>query len=166
MSRFGLLRSPLRALRAAGAAAHAEIAGVVAGIGLFADLRDWPRLERLLAPQVELDYTSLFGGQPAALERAALLAQWQALLPGFDATQHLVTNIHVEGAGAVATATSHVRATHWIGTESWTVGGIYTHRLERGADGWRVTRMRLQRLYEEGDRGLVERAARRAAAAR
>jgi len=86
MSRFGLLRSPLRALRAAGAAAHAEIAGVVAGIGLFADLRDWPRLERLLAPQVELDYTSLFGGQPAALERAALLAQWQALLPGFDAT--------------------------------------------------------------------------------
>lgn len=66
----------------------------------------------------------------------------------------------------MATATSHVRATHWIGTESWTVGGIYTHRLERGADGWRVTRMRLQRLYEEGDRGLVERAARRAAAAR
>ncbi|KAF1686804.1 serine aminopeptidase domain-containing protein [Pseudoxanthomonas taiwanensis] len=85
---------------------------------------------------------------------------------GLRRHQPLVTNTHVEGAGAVATAPRHVRATHWIGTESWTVGGIYTHRLERGADGWRVTRMRLQRLYEEGDRGLVERAARRAAAAR
>ncbi|MER9962141.1 nuclear transport factor 2 family protein [Mesorhizobium sp. M0045] len=63
---------------------------------------------------VTTDYTSLFGGAAATSGRDALIAQWQGLLPGFDATQHLITNIIVEGAGNDAVARSHVRAAHWI----------------------------------------------------
>ncbi|TIX56313.1 MAG: hypothetical protein E5V25_28305, partial [Mesorhizobium sp.] len=67
------------------------IAEAVAGIGLYADLREWNRVRSYFAARVTTDYTSLFGGEVATSDRDALIAQWQGLLPGFDATQHLIT---------------------------------------------------------------------------
>ncbi|MER8502428.1 nuclear transport factor 2 family protein [Mesorhizobium sp. M0904] len=148
---------------ASGAALMVEdrmaIAEAVAGIGLYADLRDWNRVKSYFAARVTTDYTSLFGGAAATSGRDALIAQWQGLLPGFDATQHLITNIIVEGAGNDAVARSHVRATHWIGGRFWTVGGRYLHRLVRGPEGWRVKAISIRRLYEEGDRAVLAAAA-------
>jgi hypothetical protein len=55
-----------------------------------------------------------------------------------------------------------VRATHWIDDRFWIVGGVYTHNLVRTPDGWQVTYMRFQRLYEEGGRAALRDAAARA----
>jgi SnoaL-like domain len=126
-------------------------------------MRDWDRVLRLLADQVTTDYTSLFGGAASTVPRADVVAQWRSALEGFDATQHQITNVTVTGSGAEASALSHVRATHWIDGKFWTVSGVYTHRLARAADGWRVTYMAIQRLYEEGDRSVFEHAANRPA---
>ncbi|MER9252561.1 nuclear transport factor 2 family protein [Mesorhizobium sp. M0598] len=141
------------------------IAEAIAGIGLYADLRDWNRVKSYFAASVTTDYTSLFGGKVATSDRDALVAQWQGLLPGFEATQHLITNITVEGAGNDAVARSHVRATHWIGSRFWTVGGSYLHRLVRTPEGWRVNAIAIHRLYEEGDRAILAAAADRVKAA-
>ncbi|MER8422387.1 nuclear transport factor 2 family protein [Mesorhizobium sp. M0142] len=135
------------------------IAEAVAGIGLYADLREWNRVRSYLAARVTTDYTSLFGGEVTTSGRDSLIAQWQALLPGFDATQHLITNVIVEGADKHAVARSHVRATHWIGSRFWTVGGSYLHRLVRTSEGWRVKAISIRRLYEEGDRAVLAAAA-------
>ncbi|MER8826826.1 nuclear transport factor 2 family protein [Mesorhizobium sp. M0938] len=135
------------------------IAEAVAGVGLYADLREWNRVRSYFAARVTTDYTSLFGGEAATSDRDALIAQWQGLLPGFDATQHLITNIVVEGAGDDAVARSHVRATHWIDTRFWTVGASYLHRLVRTPEGWRVSAISIRRLYEEGDRAVLAAAA-------
>ncbi|TKB69765.1 MAG: nuclear transport factor 2 family protein [Mesorhizobium sp.] len=141
------------------------IAEAVAGIGLYADLREWNRVRSYLAARVTTDYTSLFGGEATTSDRDALIALWQGLLPGCDATQHLITNITVEGAGNDAVARSHVRATHWIGGRFWTVGGSYLHRLVRTPAGWRVNAIAIHRLYEEGDRAVLAAAADRVKAA-
>ncbi|AZO67918.1 MULTISPECIES: nuclear transport factor 2 family protein [unclassified Mesorhizobium] len=141
------------------------IAEAVAGIGLYADLREWNQVKSYFAARVMTDYTSLFGGEVATSDRDALIAQWQDLLPGFDATQHLITNIVVEGAGNDAVARSHVRATHWIDTRFWTVGASYLHRLVRTPEGWRVSAISIHRLYEEGDRAVLTAAADRVNAA-
>ncbi|TIT20008.1 MAG: nuclear transport factor 2 family protein [Mesorhizobium sp.] len=141
------------------------IAEAVAGIGLYADLREWNRVRSYFAARVTTDYTSLFGGEATTSDRDALIALWQGLLPGFDATQHLITNITVEGAGNDAVARSHVRATHWIGGRFWTVGGSYLHRLVRTPEGWRVNAIAIHRLYEEGDRAVLAAGADRAKAA-
>ncbi|MGX9177596.1 nuclear transport factor 2 family protein [Mesorhizobium sp. BHbdii] len=141
------------------------IAEAVAGIGLYADLREWNRVRSYLAARVTTDYTSLFGGEVATSDRDALIAQWKGLLPGFDATQHLITNIVVEGAGNDAVARSHVRATHWFDTRFWTVGASYLHRLVRTPEGWRVSAIAIRRLYEEGDRAVLAAAADRVNAA-
>ncbi|AZO00128.1 nuclear transport factor 2 family protein [Mesorhizobium sp. M9A.F.Ca.ET.002.03.1.2] len=142
------------------------IAEAVAGIGLYADLREWNRVRSYFAARVTTDYTSLFGGEVATSDRDALIAQWQSLLPGFDATQHVITNIVVEGTENDAIARSHVRATHWIGARFWTVGASYLHRLVRTSEGWRVRAIAIHRLYEEGDRAVLVTAADRVNARR
>ncbi|MER9231205.1 nuclear transport factor 2 family protein [Mesorhizobium sp. M0622] len=154
------------ALSASGDALTAEdriaIAEAISGIGLYADLREWGRVKSYFAALVTTDYTSLFGGEVAISDRDALIAQWQGLLPGFDATQHLITNITVDGGDNNAVARSHVRATHWIGARFWTVGASYLHRLVRTPEGWRVNAISIRPLYEEGDRAVLAAAADRA----
>lgn len=137
------------------------ITQAVTGVGLYTDVRDWDRVGALLADEVVTDYTSLFGGAANTTERADLVDQWRSTLSGFDATQHQITNVSVSGAGDEASTLSHVRATHWIDGRSWTVGGVYDHRLVRSAGGWQVTYMAIRRLYEEGDRSVFEAAAQR-----
>lgn len=137
------------------------VSETVTGVGLFADLRQWDRVGTLLADEVTTDYVSVFGGAPATVSRADLLEQWRATLGGLDATQHQITNVTVSPDGAGAIALSHVRAVHWFEGRSWTLGGVYTHRLLRGPAGWQVSAMAIQRLYEEGDRGILAAAAAR-----
>jgi hypothetical protein len=137
------------------------IAETVTGVGFYCDVRQWDRVVELLADEVCTDYTSLFGGEPTTAAADALVGQWRSTLAGFDATQHLITNVQVDGSGDEATAQSHVRATHWLDDRSWTVGGVYTHHLERSGTGWRVAYMRIDRLYEEGDRSVLQDAAAR-----
>jgi hypothetical protein len=139
------------------------ITQTVTGIGLYSDLREWDRVLTMLAGQVTTDYVSVFGGDVETASRTDLVGQWRAILQGFDATQHLITNVAVDGSGDEATTRSHVRATHRIDDRFWTLGGVYTHRLVRTADGWRVVFMGIQRLYEEGDRALVQEASQRSA---
>lgn len=141
------------------AADRLEIAEAVVGVGLYADLRDWNRVERLLAPEVTTDYVSLFGGSVTTSRASDLVAQWRSVLSGLDATQHLISNLSIQGDGDCAQVTSHVLARHWLGERSWTVGGVYTHRLIRREGGWRVDFIGLRRLYEEGDREIISLAA-------
>jgi hypothetical protein len=150
--------------------AHAEplssadqvaITHAVTGIGLYTDVRDWARVSSLMADQVTTDYTSVFGGQIVTTSREDLVGQWRTTFQGFDATQHQITNVSVNGGGDEASTLSHVRAIHWIDLRSWTVGGVYTHRLVRGPNGWQVASIAIQRLYEEGDRDVFDAASRR-----
>jgi hypothetical protein len=140
------------------------ISQAVTGIGLYSDLRQWAQVAELLADEVTLDYSSLFGGKAAVSSRSATIDQMRATLQGFDATQHLISNVQVSAADEdQARTVSHVRATHCIGERFWVVGGVYNHHLARTPDGWHVTYQRFQRLYEEGDRGALREAATRAA---
>jgi hypothetical protein len=141
-----------------------SITQTVTGVGLYSDLRDWNQVAQLLADEVTFDYTSLFGGEVATNSRSDMVGQMRATLQGFDATQHLIGNVQVTVSTAEeVTALSHVRATHWIGERFWIVGGVYSHRLVGAPGGWKVTYMRFQRLYEEGNRAALRDAAARAA---
>ena len=130
---------------------------------LAVDLRDFAAAERLFAPRVNVDYTSLWGGSASETARAELIGAWRGLLPGFDATWHELGEIDVRRAGARAHAGCAVAARHWIGGEVWLPRGRYEFELvDEGA--WRITAMRLVLTEEIGDRGLVARAQARAAA--
>ena len=63
-----------------------------------------------------------------------------------------------------ASCTTNVRGYHQVGDSTWMAAGRYIMRLVR-ADGvgWQIAAMTLRCYYEDGDRGLVDVATKRAA---
>ena len=122
------------------------------------DRRDWPAVRAGLADEVATDYSSLFGTDPERVTGDDLVAQWQEMLPGFDATQHFLGQL-VAGDGD--TLECNVRGYHHLGEETWMVAGWYVLTVD--SDG-RLAGITLHTSYEEGDRGLVDKARARAGA--
>jgi hypothetical protein len=129
---------------------------IIAMVGAV-DLHDFDAAQRLFAPQVQIDYTSLWGGEPATMKREDLIAAWRGLVPGFDATWHELGDISLRIDGTTAHAQCSVAARHWIGRDVWLPKGRYEFILDK-ADAWRITLMRLVMTEEIGARGLVEKA--------
>ena len=73
---------------------------------------DWETVRSSFTTEVEIDYTSLWGGEPETLTADQLIDRWRQLLPGFDATQHLIGPVAVTEADELtASCTINVRAT-------------------------------------------------------
>lgn len=145
-----------------------DVADVVTRMLHAVDTLDWSAARATLADKVEIDYTSLFGGEVETLDADALVERWQGLLPGFDATQHLTGPVLVSDLGSdTASCLTQVRAYHYLvdgeARRVWMVAGRYRIRLHHSAGAWRISAITLSVLYEEGDRSIVERATERVA---
>ena len=135
------------------------ITNVVNSVGTLADLGQYDRLQQLFTDEVTIDYTSLFPGEVQNISSEQLMTQWQSTLPGFDATQHMITNHQITVDGDEATAVAYVRATHKLGDAMWVVlkdtashiGGYYVDELFRTDEGWKLQAIQYNALYEEGD---------------
>lgn len=145
---------------------QAEISTSITDIAAGADRHDWARVRSAFANTVTTDYTSLWGGEPATQSSDDLVAGWDAFLPGFDSTHHMVTNHSVTSiSDSSATADADFTATHRIDNDLWVLGGRYSYELQKSDDRWVVTSMTMTALWETGDRGLVAIAGERAAGA-
>src|SRR5260370_32442987 len=123
----------------------------------------WPAVRDAFAGDIRVDYTSLSGGEPETLRADDLIARWQGLLPGFDATQHLAGPVVLTGDGGPGVrAEAHVRGYHHIqdtgGGHTWGVLGHYTAPLSAG----NITDLTLQVFYQEANLELPGTAAQRA----
>lgn len=130
-------------------------------MGMLADANNYDDLEDIFADQLRLDYTSLFDGEVQTLAASELMKSWQAALPGFDATQHLIGRPLVSGSDDTALAVSYVQATHSIDGAAWVVGGRYRIQFRRIEGDWRIVLLTYDALTESGDRALAEKAAAR-----
>ena len=122
------------------------------------DRLDWAGVRGAFADRVALDYTSLFGGEPEELAADELVARWKGLLHGFEATQHLLGPVLATPDGLAA----HVRAEHRIGDAVWLVAGHYV----AGLAGGRISALRLETYYQDGDLDLPATATGRVTAGR
>jgi hypothetical protein len=142
---------------------RAAIMDTITDIAAGADRHQWDRVRRAFADEVTLDYTSLWGGTPTTQAADDIIRQWSGFLPGFDETQHLVTNHAITSLeGAKATAEADFQATHRIGTDLWVLTGHYRYELIKVNAAWKVSALTMTATHETGDRGLVARAAERA----
>ena len=119
------------------------------------DQLDWLAVRHEFADTVDVDYTSLAGGEPETMPADKLMERWQGLLPGFQATQHLLGPFLVEAEAATATVETHVRGYHYIADmsngEVWMVAGNYHFRMALQGDRWVITAMKLVVFYQEGN---------------
>ena len=146
-----------------------EIQDAIATMLGAIDRLDWGTARAAFAPTVTVDYTSLFGGTAETLSAETLLERWRRLLPGFEATQHLIGPVIVTGdGGPAATAEAQVRGYHYVsgaqGGPMWMAAGRYRFAMERRDGEWRIGAITLHLAYQEGNRGLPETAQARVAA--
>ena len=145
-----------------------EISDLIARMLLDIDRLDWAGVRRTFAARVQVDYTSLFNGSPTEQDADELIATWTGLLPGFDATQHLVGPIVVNANNGSITAETSVRGYHVVsgapGGTVWMVAGVYTFGVTAAPSSWLITSLRLTVSYQEGNPDLVQLAQQRVAA--
>ena len=142
------------------AADRAAITAIIKSVTMLADRGDFEALERLFAPTVYVDYSSLSGAPAQKTAARDLLAGWAAVLPGFDRTRHVQTDLTIDiPVAGRANIASAVQADHWLGDGVWTVRGRYLFELQRDDAQWRVTAMTFQLQDEVGSRTLLSLAA-------
>lgn len=131
--------------------------------GLLADARDWDALRALFIDAVDVDYTSLNGGEPQTVPAADLIDGWRQVLENLEATHHLIAGRVVTIDGDQASCVANVQATHMLtngtGDRLWTVGGRYDYRFERTRAGWRISALKLSVQWATGNRQIMELAA-------
>lgn len=141
----------------------AQVITLVSSIPLAVDRAAYDLAEAAFAPQIVVDYTSLWGGEANTTTPADLMDAWRGIVPGFDATWHELGPVAVTIDGDTATASAPVDGRHWIGERLWRPVGTYHWDLSRMDGSWKVTRMVFTLSQEAGDRALATEAMARAA---
>lgn len=139
-----------------------NILPVVQAVFKGADARDWSLVEQSFAPEVRYDYTSMAGGEPLTLTPAAIIGMWKQFLPGFDKTEHRISDFKVTEEGNTAAVQFKGHATHVIDQAVWIVEGTYETKLTRQADRWQLTFFKFNLQKMEGDLQLPALAQQRA----
>jgi hypothetical protein len=127
-------------------------------IFIGADRRDWGQCRDAFADTVHLDYTSLAGGQPTDVPADGIIAGWKTFLPLFQVTHHQLSNFVIRPEGDAADAFCYGTATHYSpqpdGRNVWTVVGTYDIRLVQEGGRWKVTSLRFNLSYVDGNTEL------------
>ena len=137
---------------------EAAIQTIVESVANLADRGNFESLEQLYAEEVEVDYTSAFGGEVELKSPQALMTQWANSLPGFDRTRHQISNIEMEVKGNRATATADVTADHYLNEMFWQIAGSYEYGLVKENGQWAIDKMTFIAESEKGSRDLIQEA--------
>lgn len=131
-----------------------EIEKTILSYGKAADFRDWALLRSILGERLEIDFTSS-GGPAMELTAEDYVLQVQSLIPGFDVTQHKLTNFHIDIMGNQAKTLVYMEAEHFYRSETENleraVGGYYSHKLEKIKGVWKITSLKLTETWSRGD---------------
>jgi hypothetical protein len=121
------------------------------------DLRDVELLASAFAPQAELDFVQparkLGVELPVFKGRDSIVSSIRGALAEIDTT-HTVTNTRVEISGDRATLFALVEAQHLPRSDhgrNLLLKNFYWVSLERSAQGWAITRMRIENAWYRGD---------------
>lgn len=148
---------------------RAAIADVIYAYAHGLDRRDWALYRSIFDDAVDFDFFTWAG-----IRQRYLADEWVGLvrstLACFDSTQHTFTNLAISIEGDTASCIVNMTARHNLTVDglahSQTLGGYYTNRLRRTPSGWKVSACALMITWEEGDRGLFDKAAALGARAR
>ncbi|MEO0653431.1 MAG: nuclear transport factor 2 family protein [Pseudomonadota bacterium] len=140
---------------------HAEMIRIADSIDAAVDAKDWDRARSYFTDTIDVDFTSLVGGDPATIPADALIAGWSGNLTAEKTSFHLRGNHRIRFDGPdSAVMDSHGYAWNRMeagalpengGEALWEVWGTYTHGFERGGDGWKVNAMTFTATAERGN---------------
>lgn len=147
--------------------ARAELQELIHRYAFGIDTRDWALFRSIFADELYMDFSSFSGAPGEHMSGDTWVARCRAMLPGFDATQHLLSNFMFDLDGDSGKVTVYMQAEHFIanrdGDASHTLGGYYVHQVRRGPPGWKIHGTTLNVTWSRGNRHVYQLAAARVA---
>lgn len=135
-----------------------EIRRVVDEIDNACDEKNWKKCRTYFADEVEVDFTSLAGGEAAKISADDLIAAWKTNLYAEKKTFHQRGNHRIKVRGERAEVFSKAYAFNLIESGEakgfWEVWGNYTHILTRTENGWKCSAMLLDVVHQRGDENV------------
>lgn len=140
---------------------EADIRRVVDGISVAVDAKDWQTCRAYFLNQIDVDFTSLTGGEPGRMQADDLVfSGWARNLYEDKPSHHMHAShqITVEGDRAVC----HSKGLAWnklnraVGTDLWEVWGNYTHQLVRTSQGWKCSGITFVATHGRGNEKVRE----------
>ena len=125
------------------------------------DNRNWNGVEAQFSDAVLLDYSSMSGQPASTLTPQQITSAWKTVLPGFTYTHHQIGNVVITVDAKKAQAFCYGTATHYLEADEgniWTVVGSYDFDLKQQDDTWKITTMRFNFKYQNGNSKLIEKA--------
>ena len=139
---------------------RSEIIDTLNRFFIAVDMRHWQKVTETFEENVHLDYTSMAGGKPTVQKGVEIVESWKSILPGFDKTHHQVGNMVVEISGGSTQAFCYRTASHFLGNPTginlWTVVGSYEFDLLRNNGAWRISKMKFNLKYIDGNQDLPQ----------
>jgi ketosteroid isomerase-like protein len=137
----------------------ADITALRVAFGHALDTRDWPALDLVFAPEVNVDLSS-FGGPAGRMSRADLAAVFRhAFRHDHVRTFQAYSNFQVEVDGDRAQMVSLLHGHHagegFDGGRTFDLRARYTDGLIRTPEGWRIAATTLDVIAMEGNVALV-----------
>jgi hypothetical protein len=133
-----------------------EIADLISRYGQVADEKRFEDSRSCCTEDIVAEYH--FG----RAQGVDVLAQYgRQALGAFERTQHFICNVLIDLAGDSATVSANLLAVHIQRAEDpvthFDLGGRYRFEVVRTPQGWRISRVRLDVLWSQGDdpRGLA-----------
>lgn len=125
----------------------------------YLDERRWSDLRTVVADEIDIDFTSYFGGKAMRTSRDDYVRAAEAQLGSLEATQHIAGGHIVTGSGDQARCVSQVQATHVRpnrgGDSHFTVGAQYDMRLARVDGKWLLAGLTATLRWASGNRGVM-----------
>lgn len=122
------------------------------------DERDWQGVETCFAPTVNLDMTSLAGGEPEITTPAAIIDTWKQTLASLEAVHHQAGNYEVTVRGQRADASCYGTAFHYLPNETGMnvrrFVGTYDIGLHKRRGRWCVDSLRYKVKFVDGNLDL------------
>jgi 3-phenylpropionate/cinnamic acid dioxygenase small subunit len=134
---------------------RAEISDVQLRYATGLDMRDWVAFRSCFTDEIEVDFTSLFGGSPRKVSADSWAEAARRTVSGLAATQHMITNHVITLDRDEALCVAYVQAQHYLpnekGDSTQTMGGYYTNRFVRTPVGWRIRACKLTLTWTTGN---------------
>jgi hypothetical protein len=137
---------------------RAAVTDVITVLFVQTDERNWPGVLLCFAPRVRFDMTSVTGGEPTEVAAEEIAAAWDRGLRPLQAVHHQIGNLRIDFQGDRASATCYGVAYHYLPTRSGrstrTFVGSYDFELEKQSDRWRITLLRFNLKFMDGNAEL------------
>lgn len=125
------------------------------------DQNDWYTVSKCFASIVLLDYSSMNGSPSSELSPTQIIENWKSILPGFESTHHQLGNFLTTENEGVAHVYTYGTASHYLNDDNgnlWIVIGSYDFELKKLDNTWKITSMKFNFKYQEGNLSLPEKA--------